>query len=338
MKSDEITRSVRATKNDRHAGDAPNMGKVARMPGTGLPKGALRKRRRSEGGKSSRLRESRRTVIVIWSALLAAGVAGVLGLVVWLWLIPQMTRKEDKGMARTEVELEKEVRVVSKFPSPTETEALELVKNALAVREAAKVNEYFRLGTATPQAVVEFLGNLEQVDGAYERSDWLSSIDANDMALDGVLVTYTQGDKSRKRLALLTPDAEGKWKLDFDALARTGSPAWPDVWASQAPAASSVRVYIAKDTYFNGPFSDEPQWDCYCLASPDTEQILRGYCKKNSPQAAALKQIFTREQPMLRATLEIRRVAGADSRQFEISRVLAEDWAMGPAPFDELSR
>jgi hypothetical protein len=338
MKSDGVTRSVRAAKNDRLAGDAPNMGKVARMPGTGLPKGERRRRHRSDGGKNSRLRESRRTVVVIWSTLLAAGVAVVLGLVVWLWLIPQMTRKEDKGMARTAVKLEKEVTVVSKFPSPPQAEALELVKNALAVREVAKVSDYFRLGTATPQAVVEFLKNLEQVDGAYERSDWLSSIDANHLALDGVLVSSQQGDKSRKRLALLTPDAEGKWKLDFDALARTGTPAWADVWASKAPAVSLVRVYIAKDNYYNGPFSDEQRWECYCLASPDTDQILLGYCKKGTSQATALQRIFTREQPMLRATLEIRRAEDGESRQFEISRVLAEDWALGPVPFDEISR
>lgn len=338
MKPDGVTRSVRTTKNDRLAGDAPNMGKVARMPGTGLPKGVLRKRRRSEGGKNSRLRESRRTVIVIWSSLLAVGVAAVLGLVVWLWLIPQMTRKGESGLAATAVELEKEVKVLSKFPSPTEAEALALVKNALAVREVEKVDDYFRLGTLTPQGVLDFLKNLERVDGAFERTEWLGSIDANELSLDGVLVSSKQGDKSRKRLALLTPDAEGKWKLDFDALARRCSPAWADVLARKVPAASSVRVYIAKDNYYNGPFKDDQQWGCYCLASPDTDTILLGYCRKDSSQAAALLRIFSREQPMLRATLEIRRVEGAESRQFEISRVLAEDWAMGPVPFDELSR
>ena len=314
------------------------MGKVARMPGTGLPKGMLRKRRRSEGGRGSRLREGRRIVILTWSLLLAAGVVVVLGLAVWLWLIPQMTRKAESSVAGTAVELEADVTVASKFPSPSEAEALAFVKSALAVREVEKVTEYFRIGATTPQAVVEFLTDPDKGGGAFMGGDWLSSIDANNLALDGVLVTFKGGGKPRKRLALLTPDAEGKWKMDFDAFARTVSPAWSEILVGKAPAVSVVRVYVAKDTYFNGPFSSDAEWECYGIASPDTDKILLGYCKVDSPQAAALKRIFSRDLPMLRAILEIRRVEGADLRQFEISRVLAEDWVMGSMPFDEHSR
>jgi hypothetical protein len=36
-----------------------------------------------------------------------------------------------------------------------------------------------------------------------------------------------------------------------------------------------------------------------------------------------------------RATLEIRRTEGAGDRQFEITRVMAEDWVMSATPFDE---
>jgi hypothetical protein len=36
-----------------------------------------------------------------------------------------------------------------------------------------------------------------------------------------------------------------------------------------------------------------------------------------------------------RVTLEIRRVANSESRQFEISRVLAEDWVLSAIPFDQ---
>ena len=49
----------------------------------------------------------------------------------------------------------------------------------------------------------------------------------------------------------------------------------------------------------------------------------------------ALERFFSKEIPVPRAILEIRRVEGAEPRQLEISRVLAEDWVMGDAPFDE---
>ena len=42
-----------------------------------------------------------------------------------------------------------------------------------------------------------------------------------------------------------------------------------------------------------------------------------------------------RRQGVEPGALEIRRIEGAESRQFEITRVLAEDWVMSAKPFDE---
>jgi hypothetical protein len=338
MAPDDFTRSVRSSKNDRAPGDAPRMGKVARMPGTGLPKGVRRKRRKSEGGKGSRLREGRRMVVATWSFLLASVAVVLLGLVVWLWLIPHMMHKPESGATGQPVGLEKESSITSKFPSPSEPMAIALVKEALAVRDVEKVTDYFRLGSAKPQAVVDFLTDLDRVEGAFLRGEWLSSIDANGLALDGVLVTFKGLDNPRKRMALLTPDAKGEWKLDFDAFARTVSPGWSEILGKNPPAVACVRVYVATDSYYNGPFSDDKVWNCCCLASPDTDEQLLGYFKIDSPQASALTRILSRERQMPRAILEIRRVQGAEPRQFEISRVLAEDWVMGPVPFDESSQ
>ena len=57
MKSRDIQRSVRAQRFDRSAGDAPSLGRVARVPGTGMPKGDRRRRRRGEGGRGDRERK-----------------------------------------------------------------------------------------------------------------------------------------------------------------------------------------------------------------------------------------------------------------------------------------
>ena len=334
MKPDDVMRSVRSAKNDRATGDAPLMGKVARMPGTGLPKGVRRKKLRSEGGRSSRLRESRRLVITIWSFLLAGAVLVVLGLFIGLWLVPQMTKKEDGAVAESPVEAEKKAKVASVFPSPSESEALALVSQALAVRDEEKVTDHFRLGSATPQMVVDFLKNLEATDGPLVSKRWLSSMDANGLSLDGVLATFKGSDRQRNRLALLTPDVQGIWKLDFDALARTVSPAWKDLLGGAA-STGTIRIYAAKDSYYNGPFRDEKRWTCYSMGSSEIDQNLLGYCEIGSPQAAAMISICSQGRRISRAVLEIRRVEGAEPRQFEISRVLAEDWAMGPVPFDQ---
>lgn len=102
-----------------------------------------------------------------------------------------------------------------------------------------------------------------------------------------------------------------------------------------------VRILFAKDSYFNGPYQDETRWDCYGMASPDQEEVLLGYCLKDTPQARAMAQIMANKRPfaaegnLCRATLEIRREAGGESRQFEITRVWAADWVMSATAFDE---
>ena len=70
------------------------------------------------------------------------------------------------------------------------------------------------------------------------------------------------------------------------------------------------------------------------LGTPDTPQVLIGYCEAGSPQASALRQISAREVPASRAVLEIQRVDGGGARQVRIMRVLAEDWVLGDVQFD----
>jgi hypothetical protein len=159
-------------------------------------------------------------------------------------------------------------------------------------------------------------------------------MDANGLSIDGVLVSFKGVERPIPRLALLTPDAAGRWKVDFEAFARVVKPSWNDILEKGA-ALARVRVYVAKDSYYNGAFSDDKQWVCHRMASPDTEQILFGYCRVGSRQAAALNWMFSKEESVTRATLEIRRVEGADSRQFEILKVIAGDWVVGEVPFDE---
>ena len=268
----------------------------------------------------------------MWTFLLGGLAIVFLGGVVWLWLAPKILSDED--LAELPVAYTAPVvRVVAKFPAPSENESLALVKQGLSIREPAKIAEYFRPGTASVQEVVDFLQGMESRDGPIAHYKWLSAIDANRLSIEGVLVEFESQDKPKSRLLLLTPDATGKWKIDFDAFARTVKPSWQDLMKKGSDVAQ-VRVLAAKDSYYNGPFADDKEWVCYGMVSPDTEQILLGYCKVGSAQAAAMGWIFSREAKAARVTLEIRRAAGAESRQFEISKVLAEDWVMGDADFD----
>ena len=333
MSFDGITRSVRTNRHDRNAGDAPTLGRMARMPGTGLPKGSRRKRRKDESSRGGRIRKARNRMINTWSILLSGVVLVILGGAVWLWIGPQ-TDSSGEFTGRPPAGTAESARVASKFPSPSEAKALDVVKRGLVIRDPGMIGEYFRMGTASPQQIVDFLRGLEAKDGAINRYDWLSSMDANGLSIDGVVVHFKGADKARNRVVLLTPDEAGKWQIDFDAFARTVKPSWTELLAAQADVAL-VRVYAVKDNYYNGLFINEKEWICYALASPDTDQILMAYCKSGSAQAAAMDWIFLADTKMTRMTLEIRRVAGAESRQFEITKVIAVDWVVSAVPFDK---
>jgi hypothetical protein len=230
---------------------------------------------------------------------------------------------------------------VSKFASPTEDEARDLVRRALALREPEKVGEVFRAGDASPAEVVGFLAGLAALDGRFERMDWLSSMDMEGQLLEGVLVVFAGKDGPRERLAFLLPDDNGVWKVDFEAFARSSRPPWKELLKGDAKSAR-VRVFAAKDVYFNGPFRDESLWVCYAMTSPESRdllpeesELLRGYCRVGSPQAKAMELVFASDVRLSRATLEIQKTEGAEFRQFEITRVLSGDWVLPPKPLDE---
>ncbi len=331
MKPDGIKRAVRANRHDRSAGDAPSLGRLARMPGTGIPKELRRQRKRAERGQRGRRGE--RNVILNWSILFGVVAAVTLVGTVYFWLRPQMGA-ELAADGNAAPDREEEVRVRSKFQSPSESEALGMVRQALEIREPGKVAERFHLGTADPEKIAAFLKNLSTTDGPLDHYDWIGSADANDLQLEGVVITFKADGKLRQRIAFLAPDATGVWKIDFDGFARTVSPSWEELLEKGAETAV-VRVFLGEDSYYNGVFSDDKQWICYGLASPDCGEVLLGYCKVDSPQAAAIKWMFSKGNKISRATLEIRRVEGASAKQFEIIKVLAEDWVMAGMPFDE---
>ncbi len=329
MKSDGIRRAVRKQRYRRSPGDAPNLGKLKKMPGTGRPKGLKHRKKRSQSKRSRRLRASKKRILRTWTRLIAGiFLVSFLGLVVFFFKRNIQPFEED-SITKPVVE----ERVVSKFASPSEAAALGIVQAGLACRKPENVTNYFRTGTATPQQVVTFLSGLKENEGEVKKLIWRGSMDASGLSLDGVIVE-SDGDKGRKnRVVLLTPDASGRWRIDFDAFARTVTPSWDELIGKQV-ATARVRVYAAVETYFNGPFADDQQWACFGIVSPDTEAIMYGYCKLGSAQSSALASIFSKSGTLARVFLEIKRVEGAAVSQFEITQVLSEDWVMGPVSFD----
>lgn len=317
MKPGEVQRDAQPGVTTLMPEEIPKLGVVAKIRDFGRP-----------------LREAPRWLIIGWSIGIAVLSLVTLVMAFVIWLRPILHRKADTsekdGMAA-----DAHVRVPSLFRSPSQEEALTLVKKALALRNPEAVDGLIRAGSLTPQEVVMYLQAMKTVDGDIADYSWLRSIDKNGLSLEGVMVTFVEKDKPKSRLAILTPDANGAWKMDFAAFARLVKPSWEDLLTNKTPL-GMVRVYVAKYSYYNGPFLDDKKWAAYAMTSPDMEHTLVGYCKMGSAQRWAMEMIRQHgEYRPARATLEIRRVEGADQRQFEITRVLAEDWVLGEKPMDE---
>lgn len=325
MKTQDFQRGI-TSRQERESAEGPNLGRLARMRDSDSSNAKAPSRRRG-----SRADATRKKAALIWSAVLSLVALVLIGLAVAFWLMPHLSR-ESTGIAG--VQFNRDVRVASKFPSPSREKALELVKRALANRDPDQLESVFRMGTANRAEVLAFLQASEQRDGIAEGLEWLSSMDINGLLLDGVLVRYKNKDKRVDRLAFLTPDAAGTWKLDFDAFARTVTPSWQELLENGAEQAL-VRVFVGPDFYYNGPFGDDKRWDCYGFTSPETELVMRGYCEKGSDVAAAMSRLFYDGRKLIRATLEIRRVKDGGALQFEITRLVAEDWVVADPSADK---
>ena len=336
MKRDGFQRTVRAHRIEREIGDAPSLGHVERFFGKEFPKGMLRRKKRNAGKRATRRGKRQRLVIATWSLVYALVVLLLVVAMVWLSVEPN-PQDDAAGNANSG----KDAAKAPRFPAPSKDAALSLVRHAMLIRDPVKVTDYFRIDSATPAEIVGFLENMAARDGLVTDCLWQSSLDTNGMLIDAVLVKYKLGEIQHERMAFLTPDDKGRWRIDFDAFARTVTPSWGEILNGSARQ-GTVRILFVTDTYFNGPFGDESQWECYRLGSPDLTEDLWGYCRKDSPQAAAMKSIMikgitpSKAKNLFRATLGIRRVDGAQPRQFEINRVLAEDWVRSAEPFDNI--
>jgi hypothetical protein len=337
MKPTSVRRGIQS-RHSRSAGDDPRIGRVSRLRDADGPKNLGWTSKRGAGAiRSAEQIQARRRMVWMWSVVLTVATSLVICGFMAFWLRTHGHR----GQVGGESNMLHNVRIESRFKSPNEADALDLVKRALSNRDPELVETCFRTGSAKPDEVISFLNRSIATEGEADQLTWLSSMDVDGLLLEGVLVTFEESRKATPRLAMLVPNDKGAWKVDFDAFARTCSPDLTAILGGSAER-SEVRVWISRDYYFNGSVFEENEWDCYLMNSPeinsmipDESLLLRGYCKKGSPQANALERIFAAGGKAYRATLEVSKREGAEKQQLQITRVWSEDWVKPEVAFDE---
>jgi hypothetical protein len=320
MKTRDVQRGIVSPHASLHSGGTLDFDRMFQEREGDLLAGNYRRRKRASSAKPVRGNA------FLISSVLSVVTLGVIGMVVVTWLLPYVFNRTISA-AGPLVYDESRIKVTSKFPSPGREETLDRVRRAITNRDPESLESLFRMGAASRAEVLDFLKTSDQRDGIVERYEWLSSMDVGGLLLEGVLVVYQGREKPVERLAFLTPDQAGIWKMDFEAFARTASPSWKSLLENGADKAT-VRVFVGKDVYYNGPFADDKRWVCYGIASPDTDGVMRGYCQVGSALAKSMGKMFSDGRKLSRATLEIRRVNGGGPRQFEIIRLLSQDWVL----------
>jgi hypothetical protein len=328
----------RPSKPARELGDAPSIGRVSRFRNGGS------ERRASKVTAVDGL-DKRITLTNGLAVLLLAGGLIVAGLAAWAFASAKRNQNavSESGGAGPAAASPKEIASRS-VPVP-EPEILEaIVRKFLAARTPEALAPLIRQSDQETSVILAKLAGLEKQDGALKSVRYLNNLNSRCLQLEGVVVKF---EGERNRLALLSPDEAGEWRVDFDGFDRYLSTGIDRILSGE-PVDARVRVYVSTDSYYNGDFKDDQKWACYGIASPDSEQLMFGYVARDSVQHEALQSVIatkaevragdTLRNSLQRMILDIRHHAGSDKRQFEILRVISDEWAIGPEPLDEIIR
>lgn len=326
--SENYFRRISRNPGNRKIGEAPNIGKVSRSPMSAVKRTGKRRRKSGLG---------RHKEVIAWSMLLAfVSICGILSFAI-IFFRSQPAVVPPKLQSTTETRADEVAfpgKKVEQSPL-SEEEAVEFVRHAMQNRDSTLVTKFFRLGKrSSPTEVTAKLDQIEKSDGPVVRIKWFKERYANDISLQEIIVFMDNGVRRVNRIAQIFQSEEGEWRIDFDSYIRASSTDWKTILSGSSPLAT-VRVFVTEDAYYNGIFMDDTIWKSYSLISPDADDLIYAYVKIESAQHKALDRILLSEgDEHHRATLEIRRLPGAGKRQFEINRVLAENWVVSDEAFD----
>ena len=216
---------------------------------------------------------------------------------------------------------------------PHPPECVKIVQEFLKTSTESDVKKTARLVHMDAPEALKLLRQCLDKHGEVARVEWAGASEINGLSMEMVMVSYKSG---YYRIANLLPNEAQDWLVDLESFVAYNDRPWEQITGSGSCRAR-VRVIAAQDFYFNGVFSDEQEWTCLALTSPDNEKRLLGYVKNQSALYDAFKEIFKSNNPAP-VLIEISRDAGMEPLQFEIKKVIAQGWVESDVEFQSRFR
>jgi hypothetical protein len=157
-----------------------------------------------------------------------------------------------------------------------ERELVPVIRKFLDAGDLAEMVRYVRHPEQTLPRMRDYYGDGFQPPGLHKVL-WKEIPRRN-----GEFITVTVDDRNFERHEVSLAEEEGRWRVDWESWA-----GWPEIgWDALAEAKPTepklFRVILSQLDYYNFEFSDESEWTCYRLESPDRQHLFYGYAPKGS--------------------------------------------------------
>jgi hypothetical protein len=319
MKPKNVHRGISQLPSSNGASDtnAPRMGKIAKIHRN--YKGKRTRQRSSKAIKNVANEKNFRNYLHHFILLSTAVLCCMI-----VWIVYKQFGNKKREIGKTILE---ETFLI---PHPSQAECLVTVDKFLRADNPDKLAAVSRLNDFSSEQAFALVAATKKADGVRSSIDWNLARETNGLSLETVYLTYKN---NKNRLVFLLPDGQGKWRVDIASYLRYNSKPWSEITA-QGSCKAVVRVIVGLDSYYNGLFDDEKKWASFALSSPDSEIPLRGYAEIGSAPFKAIIECLRASNPAP-ITLEISRDAGMEQSQYEIKKVIAQDWVESDQVFSD---
>ena len=157
----------------------------------------------------------------------------------------------------------------------------------------------------------------------------------------GYLFQVRLKDGGDRLLPVLSRE-DGSFAIDFACFARLGSMPWsefldpvPPPGNPEASMEGTFRAFLRQGNYYNFEFGDPETHACFRLESPDLDQRIFGYARRDGAVFQHLTEAIRGKQ-LERVTVALATTpAKAANRQVEIVGLLTLGWVLPDAPMPE---